>query len=51
MIGVTVEIKEKAISHRVRVTASSIERALELAREGIPGRKVHLAFPEFMEVA
>jgi hypothetical protein len=45
MIGDTVESKEKAISHRVRVTAPSIERALELAREGISGRKVRLVFP------
>ena len=45
MIGVTVEIKVKAISRRVRVTASSIERALELAGDGKSGRKVRLVFP------
>jgi hypothetical protein len=46
MIRVTVEINEKAISRRVRVTASSIERALELAGEGKPGKKVRLVFPK-----
>ena len=45
MVKVTVEIREKAISRRVQVTASSIERALELAGEGKPGRKVRLVFP------
>jgi hypothetical protein len=45
MVRVTVEIKEKAISRRVRVTASNIERALELAGEGKTGRTVSLVFP------
>jgi hypothetical protein len=45
MIVVRVEIKEKAISRRVRGTALSFERALELAGEGKPGRKVSLVFP------
>jgi hypothetical protein len=64
MIRVTVEINEKAVTSRVRVTALSIERALELAGEGKPGRKVRLVFvggvapegtvpasPDFIEVA
>jgi hypothetical protein len=45
MVRVTVEIREKATSRRVRFTASSIERVLELAGEGNPGRKVRLVFP------
>jgi hypothetical protein len=45
MIRVTVEVREKAVSRRVRVTAPSIERALELTGEGKPGREVRVVFP------
>jgi hypothetical protein len=34
----------------VRVTATSIERALEIAGEGKPGRRVRLVFPIDPEV-
>jgi hypothetical protein len=34
MIQVTVEIRAGALTYRVRVTATSIERALEIAGEG-----------------
>jgi hypothetical protein len=45
MICVTVEIREGATTRRARFTTSSIERALELAGEGKPGRRVRLVFP------
>jgi hypothetical protein len=45
MIRVTVEIREGALTYRVRVTAPSIERALEIVGEGKPGRRVRLVFP------
>ena len=45
MICVTVEICEGAITRRARFTTSSIERALELAGGGKPGRRVRLVFP------
>jgi hypothetical protein len=45
MIRVTVEIREGALTYRVRVTATSIERALEIAGEGKTGRRVRLVFP------
>jgi hypothetical protein len=45
MIRVTVEINEGALTYRVRVTAPSIERALEITGEGKPGRRVRLLFP------
>ena len=44
MISVTDEIREGAPTYRVRVTAPSMERALEIARAGKPGRRV-LLFP------
>ena len=50
MICVTVEIREGALTYRVRVTAPSIERALEIAGRGKPGRRVHLRFPIDPEV-
>ncbi len=50
MIQVTVEIREGALTYRVRVTATSIERALEIAGEGKPGRRVRLVFPIDPEV-
>jgi hypothetical protein len=45
MIRVTVEIREGALTHRTRVSASSIERALKIAGGGKPGRRVRLVFP------
>jgi hypothetical protein len=45
MIRVTVEIREGALTYKARVTAPSIERALKIAGEGKPGRKVRLLFP------
>jgi hypothetical protein len=50
MIRVTVEIRESALTYRVRVAATSIERALEIAGEGKPGRRVRLLFPIDPEV-
>ena len=38
MTCVTVAIREDALTYRVRVTAPSIERALEIAAEGKPSR-------------
>ena len=45
MIRVTVEIKERTTSRRVSVTAPSIERALRMSGEGLPGRDVRVVFP------
>jgi hypothetical protein len=45
MICVTVEIREGAPAHRVRIAAPSIERAMQMAGEGKPGRRVRLLFP------
>ncbi len=50
MIQVAVEIREGALTYRVRVTANSIERGLEIAGEGKPGRRVRLVFPIDPEV-
>jgi hypothetical protein len=50
MIRVTVEIREGALTYRVRVSAPSIERALEIVGAGKPGRRVHLVFPIDPEV-
>ncbi len=44
IICVTVEIREGALTYRVRITAPSIERALEIMGEGKPGRRVRLLF-------
>jgi hypothetical protein len=45
MIRVAVEIHEGALTHRTRVTAPSIERALKIVGGGKPGRRVSLVFP------
>jgi hypothetical protein len=45
MIRVTVEIREGALAHRTRVFAPSIKRALKIAGEVKPGRRVLLLFP------
>jgi hypothetical protein len=46
MMCVTIEISEGAITRRARFATSSIQRALELAGGGKPGRKVRLVFPK-----
>jgi hypothetical protein len=45
MMCVIVEIREGALTYRLRATASSIERALKIAGGGKPGRRVRLLFP------
>jgi hypothetical protein len=50
MKRVTVEICEGALTNRVRVTARSIERAIKIAGDGKPGRRVCLVFPIDPEV-
>ena len=50
MVRVTVEIREGALTYRVRVTAPSIERALDIVGEEKPGRRVRLLFPIDPEV-
>jgi hypothetical protein len=45
MIRVSVEIREGALTYMARVTAPSIERALEIMGEGKPSRRVRLLFP------
>jgi len=49
MISVSVEIREGVLTRRVRITAPSIERALNIAGGGKPGREVHLLFPIDLE--
>ena len=44
MICLTVEIREGALTYRVRVTAPSIEYALKIVREGKLGRGARLFF-------
>ena len=50
MICVTVEIRKGALTRRARVTAPSIECALEIMREEKPDRRVRLLFPIDPEV-
>jgi hypothetical protein len=45
MIRVAVEVREGPITYQVRVTAPSIERALEIAGARKPGLEVRLLFP------
>lgn len=45
MVSVTVEMKEKETSRCLRITAPSIERALEIAGEDEPGREVRVIPP------
>ena len=45
MIRVAVEVREGAVTRRVRITAPSIERAVEMAGAGKPGRRAHHLFP------
>ncbi len=50
MMSVTVEIRVGALTYRASVAAPSIERALEIAGERKPGRRVRLVFPIDPEV-
>jgi hypothetical protein len=50
MVCVTVEIGEGALTHRVRITAQSIERALKITRAGKSGRRMRLILPIDPEV-
>ena len=43
MIRVTIEVREGALTRRVRIT--SIERAIKMAGDGKPGRRGRLLFP------
>jgi len=45
MICVSIEIREGALTHRVQITAPSIERVQKVAGGGKPGRRVRLLFP------
>lgn len=44
-VCVTVEIRERTVVRRVRITAKSVERALSMAGEGRPEREVSLIVP------
>ena len=45
MIRVSVEIREEAVTRRVRIIAPSIELVLNIAGNGGSGRRVRLLFP------
>ena len=45
MVRVTVEVREGALTYRVRIIAPSIECALEIAGVGKANRRVRLHFP------
>jgi hypothetical protein len=45
MVRVTIEVREDALTYRVRIIAPSIECALEIAGAGKAGRRVRLLFP------
>jgi hypothetical protein len=45
MLSVSVEIREGVFTRRVRITAPSLKRALNIAGGGKPGREVRLLFP------
>ncbi len=45
MIRVSVEVREGAVTRRAVISAPSIERALDMAGAGKPGRRVRLLFP------
>jgi hypothetical protein len=40
-----VEICEGELKDQVQISATSIEQALKIARDGTPGRRVRLLFP------
>jgi hypothetical protein len=45
LICLTVEILERGTSLRARITAPTISRALEIAGDGKPERRVRVVFP------
>lgn len=45
LICVTVKVRTSVTSWRTKITAPSITRALELAGDGKPGRRVRVVFP------
>jgi hypothetical protein len=45
MICVTVEVREDAVTRRMRIVAPSIERAMKMAGDEKRGRRVRLLFP------
>lgn len=45
MVCVKVEIRERMVVRRVRITAGSLERALSMAGESRPDREVSLVSP------
>ncbi len=45
MITVSVEVRTNASTRTVKVSASSIRRALELACDGSPGTETEILFP------
>jgi hypothetical protein len=45
MMRVTDEVRERTLTYRGRVTAPTVERALEIVGEGKSGRRVRLVFP------
>jgi hypothetical protein len=47
---VTVEVREGAVTRRVRIIAPSIERAMKMAGHGKPGLGIRLLFPIDPEV-
>ena len=50
MIRISLEVVSGATRSRVRITAESIERAVDLARARYPGSKVEVPFPIDPEV-
>ncbi len=42
---VTIEVREGALTRRVRISAPSIGRAMKMAGDGKAGRRVRLLFP------
>jgi hypothetical protein len=45
MICVTFEVREDAVTRRMRIVAPSIERAMKMAGDEKRGRRVRLLFP------
>ncbi len=45
LICLTVEIQERGTSQRARIIAPDIARALEIAGDGKPERRVRVVFP------
>ena len=50
MICVTVEVREDAVTRRMRIVAPSIERAMKMAGDEKLGRRVRLLLPIDPEV-